>query len=41
MERFELERGRDRDAATLGAGLAALHRHTADLHGWHRDNTIG
>ncbi len=41
MERFELERGRERDAATLGAGLAALHRHTADLHGWHRDNTIG
>ncbi|MDH5622344.1 MAG: fructosamine kinase family protein [Gammaproteobacteria bacterium] len=41
MERLELERGRDRDAATLGEELAALHRHTADLHGWHRDNTIG
>jgi fructosamine-3-kinase len=41
MERLDLQRGRERDAATLGAGLAALHRHTADLHGWHRDNTIG
>lgn len=25
----------------LGAALAALHRHTAERHGWHRDNTIG
>lgn len=25
----------------LGTGLAALHRHTAARHGWHRDNTIG
>jgi fructosamine-3-kinase len=41
MERFEFERGGERDAARLGKGLAALHRHTADLHGWHRDNTIG
>ena len=41
MERLEFERGGERDAATLGAGLAALHRHTADVHGWHRDNTIG
>jgi fructosamine-3-kinase len=41
MERFEFESGRERDAATLGAGLAALHRHTAALHGWHRDNSIG
>lgn len=41
MERLALERGGERDAATLGKGLAALHRHTADLHGWHRDNTIG
>ena len=29
-----------RDAA-LGRALAALHRHTAAAHGWHRDNTIG
>jgi len=41
MERFNLERGTEGDAATLGEQLAALHRHTADLHGWHRDNTIG
>jgi fructosamine-3-kinase len=41
IERLELQRGGDRAAAMLGAGLAALHRHTADLHGWHRDNTIG
>lgn len=41
MERLELERGRERDAARLGTELAMLHRHTADLHGWHRDNTIG
>jgi fructosamine-3-kinase len=41
MERFELERGTERAAAVLGEQLAALHRHTADLHGWHRDNTIG
>ncbi len=25
----------------LGERLAALHRHTADRFGWHRDNTIG
>jgi len=30
--------GRD---AVLGAGLAQLHRTTAQAHGWHRDNTIG
>lgn len=41
MERFELKRGGKRDAATLGEGLAMLHRHIAPLHGWHRDNTIG
>ena len=41
MERLALERGTDRDAAALGEQLAALHRHTAEQHGWHRDNTIG
>lgn len=41
MERLDLERGGERDAAVLGEQLAALHRHSADLHGWHRDNTIG
>ncbi len=25
----------------LGTELAALHHHTAERHGWHRDNTIG
>lgn len=30
--------GRD---ATLGAGLARLHRTSAAAYGWHRDNTIG
>jgi protein-ribulosamine 3-kinase len=25
----------------LGAGLACLHRHTANQYGWNRDNTIG
>lgn len=34
--------GRTRGAqAALGRGLAALHAHTSDRHGWHRDNTIG
>ena len=41
MERFELQRGGEHDAATLGEQLATLHRHTTDQHGWHRDNTIG
>jgi len=41
MERFELKPGKERDAATLGKALATLHKHTANLHGWHRDNTIG
>ncbi|MFQ5610463.1 MAG: fructosamine kinase family protein [Woeseiaceae bacterium] len=26
---------------TLGEQLAAMHGHTSDQHGWHRDNTIG
>ena len=41
MERLALRRGGDHDAAALGEQLAALHRHTAEQHGWHRDNTIG
>lgn len=28
-------------AGRLGEQLAALHRHTAERYGWHRDNTIG
>jgi len=31
----------DGDEAALGAGLAALHEHTAPQFGWQRDNTIG
>ena len=29
------------DEAALGAGLAQMHRCTADRHGWQTDNTIG
>ena len=39
LEWLELSGG-GRDTA-LGAGLAQLHRTTAQAHGWHRDNTIG
>ncbi len=41
MERFKLERGGEGEAATFGKQLAVLHGHRAELHGWHRDNTIG
>ena len=41
MERFEFEGSGEDNAARLGERLARLHRFTADLHGWHRDNTIG
>ena len=36
-----LEMARRGSAAELGRRLAALHRHTWDRYGWHRDNTIG
>lgn len=36
-----LEMGGRGSAAELGRRLAALHRHTWDRFGWHRDNTIG
>ena len=39
MENLEL--GGRGDPAALGEGLAALHRVTTGLFGWHRDNTIG
>lgn len=29
------------DGAALGDQLARMHQHTAEHHGWHRDNTIG
>ncbi len=41
MECLELGRADEACRRRLGEGLAALHRHTADAHGWHRDNTIG
>jgi len=36
-----LELGGSGSLATLGEGLAALHRVTSDQFGWYRDNTIG
>lgn len=36
-----LEMGGRGSAAELGRRLAAMHRHTWDRYGWHRDNTIG
>ncbi|SDX72716.1 Fructosamine-3-kinase [Allochromatium warmingii] len=39
LERLDLS-GR-LDSVRVGQQLAALHRHTADRYGWHRDNTIG
>ena len=36
-----LDMGGRGSAAELGRRLAALHRHTWDRYGWHRDNTIG
>ena len=39
MDDLQLEGSGDQSA--LGAGLAAMHRITADQFGWHRNNTIG
>jgi fructosamine-3-kinase len=41
MEWLEFEPARTDTAHALGRQLAALHRHTAEQFGWHRDNTIG
>ncbi len=41
MERLSIGRSSDAVDRMLGERLAAMHRHTADRHGWHRDNTIG
>ena len=41
LERLPLGRASSSVAAAMGAALAALHRHTQDSFGWHRDNTIG
>lgn len=41
LEWLEFERTTRGAERELGDKLAALHRHTADCYGWHRDNTIG
>jgi len=41
MEHIPMGRGSGSALAAAGERLAALHRHTADAFGWHRDNTIG
>lgn len=41
IERLDFERATGATETLLGEQLAALHRHTKDCHGWHRDNTIG
>jgi len=41
MERLDLSHPTPETERRLGGRLAALHRHTAAEHGWHRDNTIG
>lgn len=41
LEWLSLEQPDGAAEARFGAALAALHRHTAERFGWHRDNTIG
>ena len=41
IERLSFERATAVTQSLFGEQLAALHRHTADRHGWRRDNTIG
>lgn len=41
LEWLTLGRGGPDVERALGAGLAAMHRHTAERHGWPRDNWIG
>jgi fructosamine-3-kinase len=41
LEYLDLVPADDSCRRRLGAALAALHGHTAERHGWHRDNTIG
>lgn len=41
MEYFEGGGGNSSAAERFGQQLAAMHRHTQDRFGWHRDNTIG
>ena len=41
LERLRLEPGTRKVEQRFGQQLAALHRHTEERFGWHRDNTIG
>jgi len=41
LEFVDFEAATPRHEGMLGEGLAALHRCTAQRHGWHRANTIG
>jgi len=41
MEYIRFDRRGTDGAATAGRQLAAMHRHSAERFGWHRDNTIG
>ena len=41
LERLRLERPSSGVTRRLGKQLARLHAHTAERHGWFRDNTIG
>ena len=41
IERLRFERPTTAIETTFGQQLAAMHRHSAKQHGWHRDNTIG
>jgi len=41
IERLSFQRATPAAESVFGEQLAALHRHTAEQHGWHRDNTIG
>jgi protein-ribulosamine 3-kinase len=41
IERLRFERPTAATETALGEQLAALHGHSKDRYGWHRDNTIG
>jgi fructosamine-3-kinase len=41
VEYLEMGSGSSQGGSVLGAGLAAIHRRTAEKFGWRRDNTIG
>ena len=41
QEYLELGPSTSSSAASLGKGLAQLHRHCSERYGWHRTNTIG